>query len=87
VQLYRLWVAPEGTRDWRVPVVQRAAFWKNSDTGMPSASNAILKADSRGAWLAKEHKDSPRRIDAAVSMVMAVHRAAELADSTPAIYA
>jgi phage terminase large subunit-like protein len=50
-------------------------------------TNAILKADSRGAWLAKEHKDSPRRIDAAVSMVMTVHRAAELADSTPAIYA
>jgi len=45
-------------------------------------ANAILKADSRGARLAKEHKDSPRRIDAAVCMVMAVHRAAELADTT-----
>jgi hypothetical protein len=42
---------------------------------------------SRGARLAKEHKDSPRRIDAAVCMVIAVHRAAELADTTPAIYA
>ena len=50
-------------------------------------ANVILKADSRGARLAKEHKDSTRRIDAAVCMVMAVHRAAELADSTPAIYA
>lgn len=50
-------------------------------------ANAILKADSRGARLAKEHKDSTRRIDAAICMVMAVHRAAELADSTPAIYA
>jgi phage terminase large subunit-like protein len=50
-------------------------------------ANAILKSDSRGARLAKEHKDSPRRIDAAVCVVMAVHRAAELADSTPAIYA
>ena len=50
-------------------------------------ANAIPKADSRGARLAKEHKDSPRRIDAAVCMVMAVHRAAELADTTPAIYA
>jgi hypothetical protein len=34
-----------------------------------------LREDSRGARLAKETKDSPRRIDA----VMAVHRAAELA--------
>ena len=50
-------------------------------------ANTSLKADSRGARLAKEHKDSRRRIDAAVAAVMAVHRAAELADTTPAIYA
>jgi phage terminase large subunit-like protein len=50
-------------------------------------ASAILKQDSRGARLAKEHKDSPRRIDAAVAAVMAVHRAAELADTAPAIYA
>jgi phage terminase large subunit-like protein len=42
-------------------------------------ANAILREDSRGARLAKEHKDSPRRIDGAVAAVMAVHRAAELA--------
>jgi hypothetical protein len=40
-----------------------------------------------GARLAKEHKDSPRRIEACVAAVIAVHRAAELADSTPASYA
>ena len=50
-------------------------------------ANAILKQDSRGARLAKEHKDSKQRIDAAVCAVMAVHRAAELADRSPAIYA
>jgi phage terminase large subunit-like protein len=50
-------------------------------------ANAILRQDSRGARLAKERKDSRRRIDAAVAAVMAVHRAAELADTTPAIYA
>ncbi len=50
-------------------------------------ANAILKTDSRGARLAKEHKDSKQRIDAAMSAVMAVHRAAELADRSPAIYA
>jgi phage terminase large subunit-like protein len=50
-------------------------------------ANAILREDSRGARLAKEHKDSPRRIDAAVAAVMAVHRAAELAGaSRPDIY-
>jgi phage terminase large subunit-like protein len=148
VHLYRLWEAPEGARDWRVPVVAvedaiRAAclrwrvlevaadpyrwqrslevldgdgvpvheFFQNaarmgpatarayqlvvdgelSHDGDPAlarhVANAILKADSRGARLAKEHKDSKRRIDAAVCMVMAVHRAAELADTTPAIYA
>jgi phage terminase large subunit-like protein len=46
-----------------------------------------LREDSRGARLAKEHKDSKRRIDAAVAAVMAVHRAAELAGTgEPAIY-
>jgi phage terminase large subunit-like protein len=148
VHLYRLWEAPEGSRDWRVPVVAvedaiRAAgarwrvlevaadpyrwqrslevldqdglpvheFFQNAarmgpatarayqlivdqvltQDGNPALArhmaNAILRTDSRGARLAKEHKDSPRRIDAAVCTVMAVHRAAELADSTPAIYA
>jgi phage terminase large subunit-like protein len=41
--------------------------------------NAILKEDARGARLAKERKDSPRRIDAAVAAVMAHDRAAALA--------
>jgi phage terminase large subunit-like protein len=148
VELYRLWEAPEGARDWRVPVVQvedaiRAAcvrwrvlevaadpyrwqrslevldgdgipvheFFQNAARMGPATArfyqlvvdgelthngdpalgrhvaNAILRQDSRGARLAKEHKDSRRRIDAAVAAVMAVHRAAELADTAPAIYA
>src|SRR5215207_3526351 len=41
--------------------------------------NAVLREDARGARLAKERKDSPRRIDAAVAAVMAVDRAAILA--------
>jgi phage terminase large subunit-like protein len=41
--------------------------------------NAILREDARGARLAKERKDSPRRIDAAVAAVMAHDRAAALA--------
>ena len=50
-------------------------------------ADAILRVDSRGARLAKEHKDSPRRIDAAVAAVMAHDRAAVLAgDRGPSIY-
>jgi phage terminase large subunit-like protein len=140
VELVKLWEAPEGSRDWRVPVVAvedaiRAAclrwqvlevgadpyrwqrslevldgdgipvheFFQNAARMGPATArfyslvvdqelthdgssalarhiaNAILREDSRGARLAKEHKDSPRRIDAAVAAVMAVHRAAELA--------
>jgi phage terminase large subunit-like protein len=147
VHLYRLWEAPEGARDWRVPVVAvedavRAAagrwrvlevaadpyrwqrslevldgdglpvheFFQNAARMGPATArmyqlvvdgelthdgdprlarhmaNAILRTDSRGARLAKEHKDSRRRIDAAVAAVMAVHRAAELTDTAPIIY-
>jgi phage terminase large subunit-like protein len=41
--------------------------------------NAVLREDARGARLAKERKDSPRRIDACVAAVMAHDRAAALA--------
>jgi phage terminase large subunit-like protein len=148
VHIVRLWEAPEGSRDWRVPVVEvedaiRAACarwrvlevaadpyrWQRSlelldaegipvgeypqsparmgpatsrfysavvdrllsHDGSPAlarhVANAILKEDSRGARLAKEHKDSKRRIDAAVAAVMAHDRAAILAGAAqPAIY-
>jgi phage terminase large subunit-like protein len=47
-------------------------------------TNAVLKENSSGARLAKEHKDSKRRIDA---VVMAHDRAAILAGEIgPAIY-
>jgi phage terminase large subunit-like protein len=143
VELVELWEAPEGRRDWRVPVVAvedaiRAAClrwrvvevaadpyrWQRSlevldGDGIPvheffqtaarmgpatarfyqlvvdqalthdgdsrlarHVANAILREDSRGARLSKETKDSPRRIDAAVAAVMAVHRAAELAGAS-----
>jgi phage terminase large subunit-like protein len=44
--------------------------------------NAVLREDARGARLAKERKDSPRRIDAAVASVMAHDRATTLAGVT-----
>ena len=37
--------------------------------------NAVLKADSRGQRIAKEHKHSSRKIDLAIAAVMAVDRA------------
>jgi phage terminase large subunit-like protein len=148
VELVELWEAPEGARDWRVPIVAvedaiRAAArrwrvlevaadpyrWARSlelldGEGIPvgeypqsparmgpatsrfyaavvdrllshdgssglarHVGNAVLKEDSRGGRLAKEHKDSKRRIDAAVAAVMAHDRAAVLAgDRRPSIY-
>ena len=44
--------------------------------------NAVLREDTRGARLAKERRDSPRKIDAAVASVMAHDRAAALAGVT-----
>jgi phage terminase large subunit-like protein len=50
-------------------------------------ANAVLRQDSRGARITKEHKHSKRRIDGAVTGVMALHRAAELAQVRgPSIY-
>jgi hypothetical protein len=50
------------------------------------AADTVLKEDTRGARLAKEHEDSKRRIDAAVAAVMAFDRAAILAgDRGPSI--
>jgi phage terminase large subunit-like protein len=51
--------------------------------------NCVLKVDSRGSRLAKEHKHSARRIDLAVAAVMAHARAADLAamdGQLPVIY-
>jgi phage terminase large subunit-like protein len=140
VELVNLWEAPEGARDWRVPILEveeairqacrryrvRAIVadpyrWQRSlelldGEGLPveefpqspqrmtpatsrfyeavvngalshsgdprlarHLSNAVLKEDPRGARLAKEHKHSKRRIDAAVAAVMALHRASEMA--------
>lgn len=44
--------------------------------------NAVLKADSRGTRIYKEHRNSQRRIDLAVAAVMALDRAAWHAGDT-----
>jgi hypothetical protein len=67
-------------------VVQRPLLAPEVGIGeRPTAShigNAILREDARGARLAKERKDSPRRIDTAVAAVMTHDRAAALAGVT-----
>jgi hypothetical protein len=75
--------APDG---WASGALQGSLLTPEVGVGRwPTAShigNAILREDARGARLAKEHKDSPRRIDAAVAAVMAHDRAAALAGVT-----
>jgi phage terminase large subunit-like protein len=68
-------------------VVDRLLTHDGSSGLARHVANAVLKEDSRGGRLAKEHKDSRRRIDAAVAAVMAHDRAAILAgDRGPSIY-
>lgn len=46
--------------------------------------NCVLKVDARGSRLAKETRNSPRKIDLAVSAVMAFDRASETPPAPPA---
>jgi phage terminase large subunit-like protein len=139
VELIALWEAPEGSRDWRVPIVEvedaiRAAArrwqvrevvfdpfrWARTmqvlaDEGLPVSEfpqtparmspatqgfrdavvnrqlshcgdsrlarhvgNCMVREDSRGVRVAKQHKDSRRKIDVAVAAIMAVAAAATL---------
>jgi phage terminase large subunit-like protein len=68
-------------------VVDRLLTHDGSSGLARHVGNAVLREDARGARLAKERRDSPRRIDAAVAAVMAHDRAAVLAgDRGPSIY-
>jgi phage terminase large subunit-like protein len=60
-------------------VVDRLRSHDGSSGLARHVGNAVLKEDSRGARLAKEHKENRRRIDAATAAVMAHDRAAVLA--------
>jgi phage terminase large subunit-like protein len=60
--------------------VVNGALTHSGDTRLARhVGNAVLREDARGSRLAKEKRDSPRRIDAAVAAVMAHDRAAALA--------
>jgi phage terminase large subunit-like protein len=49
-------------------------------------ANTMLKVDARGSRLAKEHRNSNRKIDLAVAAVMALDRAASAEDLTPSVH-
>jgi hypothetical protein len=66
VHLYRLWEAPEGARDWRVPVVQeglvpRGAAVDRISSAAPSASSEPEPVGAiAGAWPpASEERAAP----------------------------
>lgn len=48
--------------------------------------NAVVKTDNRGTRIAKEHRDSGRKIDLAISCVMAYDRAASTETAPPMLY-
>jgi phage terminase large subunit-like protein len=63
-------------------VINRALTHSGDSRLARHVGNAVLREDARGSRLAKERRDSPRRIDAAVAAVMAHDRAAALAGVT-----
>jgi hypothetical protein len=54
---------------------------------LPKGRELVIVDLRHGTIMPPSWAEGPGRIDAAVAAVMAVYRAAELADSTPAIYA
>lgn len=48
--------------------------------------NAVVKTDARGTRIAKEHRDSSRKIDLAICCVMAYDRAASADSAPPMLY-
>jgi phage terminase large subunit-like protein len=46
-------------------------------------SNAIIKTNNRGSMISKEFKGSPRKIDLAVSAIMALERAVQEPEIEP----
>ena len=67
-------MTPATTRLYEA-VVNRAVTHSGDRRLARHVSNAVLKTDSRGTRLAKEHRDSARKIDLAVAAIMAVDRA------------
>jgi phage terminase large subunit-like protein len=70
-------MTPATTRFAEAVLNQALTHSGNPDLGR-HVTNAVVKADSRGTRIIKEHKHSTRRIDLAVAAVMALDTAATL---------
>ena len=79
-------MTPATTRFAEAVLNQAITHSGNPDLGR-HVTNAVIKADSRGTRIVKEHKHSTRRIDLAVSAIMAVDTAATLQPAVePEVY-
>jgi phage terminase large subunit-like protein len=70
-------MTPATTRFAEAVLNQALTHSGNPDLGR-HVTNAVVKADSRGTRIIKEHKHSTRRIDLAVSAILALDTAATL---------
>jgi phage terminase large subunit-like protein len=79
-------MTPATTRFYEA-VMLRTLSHSGDPTFARHVANCTVREDTRGVRLAKEHRYSKRRIDAAVAAVMAFDRACDLAgDRGPSIY-
>jgi hypothetical protein len=77
---YRLLASDAGSRRRFYEAVVSGALTHGGDSRLARhVGNPALREDACGARLAKERRDSPRRIEATVAAVMAHDRAAALA--------
>jgi phage terminase large subunit-like protein len=75
-------MTPATTRFYEA-VMLRTLSHSGDPTFARHVANCTVREDTRGVRLAKEHRYSKRRIDAAVAGVMAFDRAADLAGTPP----
>lgn len=66
------------TQGFRDAVVNRQLTHSGDSRLARHVGNCVVREDARGTRVAKQHKDSRRKIDAAVAAIMAVAAAASL---------
>ena len=67
-------------------VVNRVVTHSGDERLARHIGNCVIKNDSRGSRLAKDTRNSPRKIDLAVAAVMALDRAAQSVEAEPAFF-
>jgi phage terminase large subunit-like protein len=66
------------TQGFRDAVVNRQLTHSGDSRLARHVANCVVREDARGTRVAKQHKDSRRKIDAAVAAIMALAAAATL---------